>query len=780
VSNLPSRRIAWMRVRIALLALVLMAGAGAVVYRAWDLQIVRAEVLRRMAQEQYLRDIRLSPKRGSIYDRNGAVLAVSVDVDSVWANPRVLQKANRDPAEAARQLASVLDIDPGVIAQRLSSKRYFVWIKRRITPQQTQSVRSMKIPGVSVLQEARRFYPNRELAAHILGFADIDGVGIEGLELSFEDRLRGSLDTVPAIRDRRGDVVFSEQLLDHRAAQGDELHLTIDRTIQRAAEKELELTIRTFEARAGSVVALDPRTGEILAMANYPTFNPNHPGAYPPSHRRNRAVTDRFEPGSTTKVFTVAGALAKGAIRPDKTIDCEDGVIQVAEHWIHDTRKWEELTPAQVLSYSSNIGAAKIGLAMGRASLFRTLRRFGFGQPSEIELPGETTGILPHYKRWYEMDAATISFGQGISVNTVQLAFATGAVANRGKLLKPILVKRISDARGQTVVETLPYARRQAVPAWAAELIGDMMTGVTDKGGTAEEAAIEGYLVAGKTGTAQKADYINGGYAKDKWIASFIGFVPARRPRLVIAAVIDEPIIAHQGGTVAAPLFRRLARKTLRHLGVPPGNSRNALAAHIRKRRILAQQLAQERQEQARESPPEVRVDAPTRNEGKPVDGDSIRVPDLTGKDARAALSEVRELDLFIRLKGSGLVAFQKPAAGERVPRNGTVQVRLEPPHHHDQQNSMAASPGDKPTLDSSSKPDSARPNGSDNRDAKDRASAVPRRNSAVRSRKAALPKALPTISSETPRASVQSQGRDADVHRAASLLAARTAKERL
>jgi len=714
-----------MRMRIALLAFVLLTGAGAVVYRAWDLQVVRTEVLRRMAQEQYLRDIRLSPKRGSIYDRNGAELGISVDVDSVWANPRVLQKAKRDPAEAARQLASVLSIDPDVIERRLSSMRYFVWIKRRITPHQTESVRSMKIPGVAVLKEARRFYPNRELASHILGFADIDGVGIEGLELSFEDRLRGSLDSVPAIRDRRGDVVFSEQLLDHRAAQGDELHLTIDRTIQRAAEKELELTVRTFEARAGSVVVLDPRTGEIWAMANYPTFNPNHPGAYPSSYRRNRAVTDRFEPGSTTKVFTVAGALAKGAIRPDKTIDCEEGLIQVAEHWIHDSRKWDQLTPAQILAYSSNIGAAKIGLKMGRASLFRTLRRFGFGQPSEIELPGETSGILPHYKRWYEMDAATIAFGQGMSVNTVQLALAMGAIANRGKLMKPILVKRITDSQGQTIVETLPYARRQAIPAWDAELIADMITGVTDKGGTAEEAAIEGYLVAGKTGTAQKADYINGGYSKDKWIASFVGFVPARRPRMVIAVVIDEPIIAHHGGTVAAPLFRRLAQKTLRHLGVPPENSRNALAANIRKRRLLLQQLEQQRQAKARESHSEDREDGLIQDEAKSVDADGVRVPDLTGKDVRKALSELRELDLFIKLKGSGLVAFQKPAAGNHIPRNSTVQVRLEPPRHDDPPSPISASPDNYTTLDSSAKPDSAPSNRSDDHGAANRSGSL-------------------------------------------------------
>ncbi|MBN1652417.1 MAG: PASTA domain-containing protein [Deltaproteobacteria bacterium] len=694
MNNLPPRRIAWIRLRIALLALLLFAGAGAVVYRAWDLQVRDSEELRKMAEKQYLRNIRLAPKRGSIYDRNGAEMAVSVDVDSVWANPLKLRQAKWSPAEAARRLASVLKVDEKVIAKRLAYDKHFVWIKRQVTPHQVKQVCLLEIPGVEVLQEARRFYPNRELAAHVLGFVNIDGVGIEGLEFAYEDRLHGSFDSVPAIRDRRGRVVFSEQLLDQRAAQGDDLYLTIDKSIQRAAERELELTIRTFEARAGSVVVLDPLSGEILAMANYPIFNPNHFEDYPQLHRRNRAVTDRFEPGSTTKIFTVAGALAKGAIRPDQLIDCEKGVIQVAENWIHDTRKWEMLTPAQILTYSSNIGAAKIGLSMGRASLFRTLRRFGFGQPSDIELPGETSGILPHYKRWYEMDAATISFGQGLSVNTVQLALAMGAIANRGRLMKPILVKRIADARGQTVEESLPQIRRQAVPAWDAELIGDMLTGVTEKEGTAEEAAIDDYLVAGKTGTAQKADYINGGYAKDQWIASFIGFVPLQHPRVVIAVVIDEPIIAHQGGTVAAPLFRRLGRATLRHLGVPPDSSANALAEYVRRRREQARQSAEAARVESGDGRSAESAGPGNRSErAASASEERVIVPNLIGKNARAALGEIRELDLAIRLKGSGLVAYQKPAGGESLARGGTVQVQLKPPVYEREPSDVADNP---------------------------------------------------------------------------------------
>ncbi len=693
MKNLPPKRARWMRVRISLMAALLTAGAGAVLHRAWDLQVANAGVLRKMAEEQYLRDIRLPPKRGSIFDRRGAELAVSVDADSVWANPRALRRANWSPSAVAAQLGTVLDIDEATIARRLSSNRYFVWIKRRVTPRKAVAVRAMKIPGISILQEPRRFYPNRELAAHLLGFANVDGVGIEGLELHFEEHLRGSADTVPAIRDRRGAVVFSQQLLDDRAAHGDDIYLTIDKTIQHTAEKELELAVRTFEARAGSVVVVDPRTGELLALANFPTFNPNHPGAYHASDRRNRAVTDRFEPGSTTKVFTVAGALARGAIRPDQSVNCEDGVLDVGEHTIHDVRKWESLTPAQVLAYSSNIGAAKIGLALGRAGLFRTLRAFGFGQPTGIPLPGETRGILRHFRRWYEMDAATIAFGQGMSATTLQLAYAMGAIANRGRLMRPTLVKRMVDARGETTSEALPRVRRQVVPKWVAELVGGMLTGATGEGGTAEEAAIDGYLVAGKTGTAQKADYINGGYAKGKWLASFVGFVPVREPRLVIAVVIDEPVVAHRGGTVASPTFRRLAQTALRHLGVVGSSPGTALAAHARARRRAAREQKAAELAAARERGARRRSDKAEPKRPRPSKGES-RVPDLTGATARAVVVQASEVRLRVKLQGTGLVVSQQPLPDEIAPHGSELRVVLATPLVEKELQSLASLDG--------------------------------------------------------------------------------------
>jgi cell division protein FtsI (penicillin-binding protein 3) len=676
VRNLEPRRIRWMRLRIGMLAVLLLCGAGAVAQRGYSLMVQRAPALREMAEAQYLRDVRLSPKRGTIYDRNGAELAVSVDVDSVWANPRELRAGGLDPQRVAEGLSRLLGVDAGVVGERLASDRYFVWIKRHVSPQEGLAVRKLSIAGVHTSAESRRFYPNRELAAHVLGFANVDGKGIEGLELTLEDRLHGSADSVPAIRDRRGVVVFSEQLLDDRAAQGDDVSLTIDRTIQRLAERELQFAVRTFEAKAGSVVVMDTRTGEILAMANYPTFNPNDPTGEPSFKRRNRAITDRFEPGSTIKPFTMAGAFALGAVRPNQLIPCDNGTMQIGKRdVIHDTHGWESLTPAQVLAYSSNIGTAKVGIELGKARLYQVLRRFGFGSRTEIALPGETAGILRHYQKWYDLDAATISFGQGMSSTVLQLATAMGALANKGRLMRPLLIKRIGDAHGGTLEEALPEVRRQVVPAHVAQLLSDMLTGVTGPGGTGEEAAIEGYLVAGKTGTAQKADYVRGGYAEDKWSSSFVGYAPADAPRVVTAVVIDEPMIAHYGGHVAGPVFRRVTLGALRQLGVPPDRTAESpVAAKAPKRAKAAPEAAV------------VEAAAATVEPVAALSEGQVRVPDLLGKTARAALRIAREQELGVLLSGSGVVVQQDPAPSSQAARGSRVTLVLEPPQPRDDQ----------------------------------------------------------------------------------------------
>jgi len=673
--NLPERRIRFMKMRIAVLYACVLCAAVTVLYTAHGLQVRDADHLRELAEDHYNEKINIPPKRGTIRDRNGSELAVTVDVDSLYANPRKLRASGANVVLIAQQLAGLLGVDAQKLAERLSSDRYFVWLKRRITPKEGQAVAALRIKGIEVAKEPRRFYPGRELGAHVLGFANVDGKGIEGVELALDDRLRGSTRPVSAVRDRRGRVVFSEQLLDDRAAQGDDVVLTIDRAIQRTAERELELAVRTFEARGGSVVVMDPTTGDVLAMANFPTFNPNDPASAGQSNHRNRAVTDRYEPGSTIKPFTVAGGLAAGTTYPGQRIACEDGLLQLGDERIRDTHKWLELTPAQILGYSSNIGTAKIGLAMGRERLYRTLRDFGFGASTEIGLPGETAGILRHYKKWYELDAATISFGQGMSSTSLQLASAFGALANRGQLMQPRIVRRFQGADGQAIEEPAPRVRRQVVAPRIARLVADMLTTVTGDGGTGVEAAIDGYLVAGKTGTAQKADHIHGGYAEGKWTSSFVGFAPAEKPRLVISVMIDEPLIAHNGGMVAGPTFRRVMEASLRHLGVVA----TEVTAPVAQKRKPAPTVDTEDADAKAAAAVAVAAALPAQPQRTPTDEEQT-VPDLRGQGARGALVMAQKAGLAVRLRGSGLVITQSPEPLAIVPLGGVIDVTLEPP----------------------------------------------------------------------------------------------------
>ena len=655
---MKNRRQRWFRARIALLGACVMCVALLVIVRAFHVQIATGDRLREMAEDQHLRHLRVSPRRGAIYDRHGAELAVSADVDSVYANPRRLKAMEQDPQIVARRIAKVLDVDYERLAKRLAADRYFVWIERQVTPNEATRIRELDIPGIELMTEARRYYPNRHLAAHLLGFADIDGRGIEGIELAYEERLRGSDRRVEAIRDRRGHVVFADDMEDDRTIQGQSVVLTIDKAIQHIAERELALGVRTFEARGGSVVVMDPSSGEILALANYPPFNPNEPSKHPIAHRRNRAVVDRFEPGSTVKPFTMAAALASGAVKPNQSINCENGVTRLGGRLLHDAHPYEWLTPTQILAYSSNIGIAKIALDLGKKDLYRGFRRFGFGEPTGLGVPGETAGILRHYRRWYEIDTAAVSFGQGMSVTNVQLATAMSAIANGGRLMQPMLVRRMSDGHGAIIEENKPRVRRQVVPRRVAKLVGQMLTAVTEPGGTAMEAAVDGYLVAGKTGTAQKADYVHGGYAKDKWLASFIGFAPADRPSVVISVVIDEPVIAHYGGTVAGPVFRRIAEVTLRHMGITP-EGRQAVLAKKKEQQIAV-------------------VETETAPEEEPVEKGESAVPDVRSLPLRQAVIALHAESLVAQVQGSGLVVSQEPAPGKAVSHGSVVRLQLE------------------------------------------------------------------------------------------------------
>lgn len=688
--NLDPQRAKWIRFRMGLLCGAMALGVGGFVQSAYRVQVEDGPMWKETAENQRQRRLHIEPKRGAIYDRNGAALAASVEVPSISADVVEMLRGIENEAQKVQTLAeftpriaAALALDPADVHQKLSQRRRFVWLKRRVTAEEAQAIRELGDPkktprpirGLNVEGEGRRYYPGRELAGPLLGFVAPDGYGKDGLELSLDDDLRGRVEEVRGLRDRSGRLIFSEGTTDESALAGHDVQLAIDQGIQRVAERELNVAQRTYETKGGSLVVMDPNTGEIFAIASVPGYNPNDYTDSEVDARRDRAVSDRFEPGSVMKVFTVAAALAAGTLKPTETIFCENGNYQVGPVTIHDTHENGWLTPTQVLAKSSNIGALKIGLGLGEPALYAAFRRFGFGEATGLPLPGEAGGVLrPKGRPWYEVETANASFGQGISVTTVQLAVAMSAIANGGKLVEPILVKRIVDARGNTVREWTPHYRRDVIPASVARTVAEMLTAVVEEGGTGVEAAMNGFRVAGKTATAQKVDPATGKYSEDKYTASFVGFVPAEKPRLVIAVVLDEPMIGRYGGDLAGPVFRRVAEASLRYLGVPPAGASPKIKNVTREGDPADMTMAMLKND----APPEETPPPAPSVAGPPLPS-SVTVPDATGLGARDAVRAVGAAGLVPLVEGSGRLVKQVPAAGTAVPKGTSVRLVFEP-----------------------------------------------------------------------------------------------------
>jgi cell division protein FtsI (penicillin-binding protein 3) len=695
VRNLDPERARWIRVRMGVLCGLMGLGCGLLVSSAYKLQVEDGAAWREMAEAQRQRRMHVAPKRGTILDRNGVSLAVSVEVPSISADAFEMLRLYDVKAlpDAVRrisgQIAKALGLDANEVANKIRQKRRFVWLKRRVSAEEVEAIRALGDPkktanpirGLQIEGEGRRYYPNRDLAGPLLGFVAPDGEGKDGLELQLEDELRGHVEEVKGLRDRSGRLLFAEGVSNEKALAGHSVYLAIDQGIQYIAEQELSSAVRTYEAAGGSVVVVDPATGELLAMASSPHFNPNDYGQSPPEARRNRAIHDRFEPGSTIKIFTVAAALAARTLTPTQQIYCEKGSMAIDNVIIHDTHVSEWLTPTQLLAVSSNIGAAKVGIELGEAKLYEAFRRFGFGEPTGVPLPGEAGGVLRSRGRpWVQVETAAASFGQGVSTTTLQLGMAVSAIANGGKLMEPILVKRVVDGQGNLVREHTPRVRREAVPPHVARTVAEMLVAVTEGEGTGIEAAFQGFKVAGKTATAQKADPQTGRYTQDRFTSSFVGFVPADRPRVAIVVVLDEPMLAHAGGTVAAPVFRRIAEFSLRYLGVKPEGSGDISLANIG--RDAAAAAAGSAVPAGSAAP--WRTVAPSVSPDLPVipvnDGPSASLPAFVGMPARDALRTAYALGVAPSLLGSGIVARQEPSPGTVVPRGTVVRLFLEPP----------------------------------------------------------------------------------------------------
>ncbi len=651
----------WMRIRLLSVAALLAVGLGVVLVRIWTLQVSQGDWLRDLARDQYLKQISLEPMRGAIVDRHGASLAVSVMTDSVFVMPQDVE----DPQATARVLAGVLDIDGSRLAEQIARRKHFTWVARRLPSGPAARVRRLELPGVHLTRESRRYYPARELAAAVIGFAG-DGRGLEGLELLFDGQLRGSTVLARGLRDARGNMLFSEGVGAAEAEDGPRLELTLDLTIQEIVERELARAVRESEARRGIAVVMEPHTGEVLAMASTPSFNPNTYWEFSQRDYRNRAVTDCFEPGSTMKVFSLAAALQAGTVRPRNVFDCGSGRLRVGPHTIHDhgQRSDEPVPLADVLIHSKNTCTAMIALDLGAEELYAGLSRFNFGRPTGVDLPGEVGCRLRRPERWYEVDLATIAFGQGVSVSALQLTTALCAVANGGIWMRPRMVRAIHSTGDDRLRRFEPEPAGRVLDARWAAVLRDMMVGVTQPGGTGTRGAIPGFLVAGKTGTAQKPDPIAGGYSKDKRVASFMGFVPADEPRIAALVVIDEPGTSPYGGVVAAPVFARMGEAILSYLGVMPRAGAGARVAEP-----SAPQPASGQQWAASSA-----LDA------APVatSGPSGGLPDLRGRSVRAALHLLRRRRLEAVVVGSGRVAAQRPAPGTRIEPPGRVTLLLE------------------------------------------------------------------------------------------------------
>ncbi len=704
--------------RLYLLGAVLFFWSGLICLRLVQLQIVRYGDWLQRAQRQQQRSIPVTPRRGIIYDRNGHELAMSISVDSIFAVPSEIP----DPENTAQLLGRVLHADPHEIVSRLKSSHSFAWVARKVDAEASDRVRAMNLRGIYFQKEPKRFYPKRELSAQTIGYVGLDDEGLGGIEHAFDSRLRGTpgkmLITMDARRKWFGRV-------EKQPDPGENVVLTIDEKIQYIVEKELEQAMHDTHAEAATVVVQNPRTGEILALANRPTFNPNIYKESASAALKNRAVSDIYEPGSVFKIVTYSSALEEHLIKPEDPIDCQGGIINVGGIKIHDLHKMGVVPIKDALAHSSDVAAVKVGMRVGDERFYSFIRAYGFGQQTGIELPGETKGMAKPVNRWSKVSIGAMSIGQEIGVTALQLASMVSSVANDGIYTPPRIVAGVLAPRKtpQTVAFRPPQQRRVISTLTAAQM-KNMLEGVV-LFGTGRRAILDGYTSAGKTGTAQKIDPNTGTYSRSKYVATFAGFAPVRNPAVTIVVSIDSAVGLHQGGQISAPVFARIAQQVLAYMNVQHD-------AEIKNDKRLQWRAAAKDQDLDEGSPDrlgagiEVAESAPsTPQQEKPLPliasasapklapaalisktsppapaetpalapqpteehgaagtvvvdvGAGISVPSFAGKTLRSAVEVAQDVGLEIEAVGSGIARTQSPAAGTRVPNGTRISVRF-------------------------------------------------------------------------------------------------------
>ncbi len=710
--------------RLYIFGALLFLWIFAICFRLVRLQVVKYGDFVQRAQRQQNRTIPTEPRRGNIYDRDGYALAMSIDVDSVFAVPSEIH----DQENTATLLGKVLDMDPRDIVARMQASRNFVYIKRKIDGETSNRVRELNLRGIYFRKEPKRFYPKRELAAQVLGYVGMDDEGLGGLEREFDDDLRG----IPgqeliSIDARRKWFSRVERLPD----PGQNLVLTIDQTIQYIAETELQKGMEDTKAIAGTVVVENPRTGEILALANRPTFNPNVFNNVPAESLKDRAVSDVYEPGSVFKIVTYSAAIDQHVVTPEDHVDCQHGSIDVFGMKIHDHESLGVVTIAEALAHSSDVAAIKVGMKLGDERLYHYIHDYGFGQQTGIELPGETRGLAKPVSHWSKVSIGAISMGQEIGVTPLQTISLVSTIANDGVYTPPRIVagELPPDSKALPVVFH-PAAQHRVVSTMTAAQMKKMLEGVV-LFGTARRAILDGYTVAGKTGTAQKVDPATGGYSKTKYVASFIGFAPVNNPAITIAVILDSPIGLHQGGQVSAPVFKRIAMQVLEYLHVPhdldvKGTQRQTLMAATKDSDLTDESpdhvgtplhddaatgsttptaTAAAKPAKINASTPATAAKAPENKPQLPdeteiaqaavpqpptptgqtaangtvvLDVDSgVVVPSFLGKPLRSAVETAQQSGLEINAIGSGVAREQWPAPGSHLPSGQHITVRF-------------------------------------------------------------------------------------------------------
>jgi cell division protein FtsI (penicillin-binding protein 3) len=677
--------------RDLLLGAVLVVWMAGLVVQLYHLQIIDYGNLLAQAQRQQQHMIEVAPKRGEIFDRQMNPLAMSLAVDSVFAVPSEIP----DPKMVADLLAPVLGLEAHDLLGRFTASHSFCWVKRKVTGEEASRVRDLNLKGIYFQRESKRFNPKGDLAAHILGYVGLDDKGLAGLEYGMDDIIRGRPGRVLVETDARRK---SFQSTEWAGVPGKNLVLTLDEKIQYVTEKALAEGVEKWRAAGGVAIVQNPNTGEILAMASQPTYDPNDFAKSPPEARQNRGLSWVYEPGSTFKLVTVAAVLEEKLANPDEVIDCQRGSIVLAGHVIHDHKSFADLTVRDVVVQSSDVGAIKLGLRLGEERLYKYIRNFGFGEKAEVELPGEERGLLKSPSRWSGLSIGEISMGQEVGVTAVQLVTAYSAVANGGVLIEPRLVHDLFLGQAHDAMPPVPGHR--VISQRTASLMREILAAVVERG-TGKAAQLAGYSSAGKTGTAQKIDP-SGAYSKSHYVASFVGFAPTGKPALTILVVIDSPVGAIYGAEVAAPVFKSIAEQTLGYLNVPPdipsrgpqfasptpagipGQKLGDLAEHLPKgsehvqaaaspvqtasfSRIEQTQVSTYSDPEAVTPPPTVLLD----------NGPRVTIPDFSGLAARSVAQECQKLGLELSLLGSGLVVEQNVPAHAQVPPGTRLVVRL-------------------------------------------------------------------------------------------------------